>query len=403
MSLVFVCDSGYRDRLRFPHVGHFESRPGTVVPIGIDTDNYALATPYDWGGGTLGTDLQTCGIAHERVILSDDFYAGHVLNIFSGGGRTQHRVTASTPTTTTTTALRFTPPSAATAGPVGYWLSQEAPLAGGLVADVESTSSVVVHGGISPGLRTDAPLALLVYTLDGAGVPVQPTVSYVRGVAEVVPATTFRVTVAGTIAHAVGSSVRVDIMHINGLTNGNNVGNTRWSAQMFHQMCLARRPFVQAGANLFYRVQLHHVIFPTQVPIRTTTPEAGYDHRDPDAPRHGGYITEFPYVVVQLSVNGRYRPQHVIVPSQASVSGTFIAIMEPMRSHSKPFVVAHCHGSVVLPAEEWDTITVTVSLPNGDILDFERHPAMSKRIMYAGPDPLSQLQCIFYVECVGPQ
>ena len=425
MTLVYVCDSNYRNRRHYPLVGHFETAPSTSVEVTATSDNYCTAAPYDYGAVTIavGDPINTVTLVHGSSIRSEEFYAGHVLTLFTAAGVRLPGITvlSSFPSTSTKTVLTvdvdvqaLIPPPAT----VFYWLSQTTPTESKTTATVVDAYSVLTAPSAwayRPDL--DVPFALLVYVV-GAGPPVGPTpwtqsplVVFVRDITsfpvhdgEPLPSEQCLVTLAQPIPFATGTVVVVDWMKVNGVTNGNNVGNARAPSRIISQSCANRWPMntPPGGGPNMYRVQLQHVIMPAQVPVRSHPSSNDTQwQRDSDVLRYGGYVTEFPYVIVQLCVNDRHRPHSVVVPSQAPVAGCFIAVMETFRNNMKPFVVAHCHQPVYVPADEWETVVVTIRLPNGDVVDFDPHPAMVRRPLYAGPDPMSQVQCIFVVDCVG--
>ena len=423
LSLVYVCDSGYRNRRQYPIIGHFETEPSTTVNITATSDNYCTAAPYDNGAITIDpadpvTEVSVVYLG--GAVRSENFYAGHVFTLFDTlGVRSTHTVLSSYPSTTTKTRLVLATgvPVVLVATVMYYWLSQSVPIEAQAAATVNTVYTLVV----SPTAWVYRPdneirYALLVYQVVAA-VPTPmapfPAICYVRDVqawdgANVhdgppLPGEQCLVTLADAVPFAPASVIVIDWMKINGVTNGNNVGNARYPARFLSQTCPSRWPLSSppSGPNL-YRVQLQHVVLPTYVPVRSLpSPNDTESLRDPDVPRYGGFVTDFPYVVVQLAVNQRFRPHTVVVPSQAPVAGSFIAVMETFRNNMKAFVVAHCHGPVYIPADEWETVIVTIRLPNGDVVDFDPHPAMLKRPMYAGPDPLTQVQCIFVVDCAG--
>lgn len=405
-------------------MGHFETAPSTSVEITATTDNYCTAAPYDVGTVDLATTdaSNAVSIVHQAAIRSEEFYSGHVLTLFkSDGTRIAFNIVSSFATTLTKTVLtldgdvhaQITPPAT-----VSYWLSQTTPVEANMSATVIDAQTLDVPSS-AWAYRPDAgvPYALLAFVLV-AGPPVAPSpwtpyplIVYVRDVTsnpvhdgEPLPLETCLVTLAQPLPFAVGVHIFVDWMKVNGVTNGNNVGNARSPSRTISQTCQARWPMntPPSGGPSMYRVQLQHVILPAQVPVRShpSLNDAQWQ-RDSDVLRYGGYVTEFPYVIVQLLVNERYRPHSVVVPSQAPVAGSFVAVMETFRNNMKPFVVAHCHQPVYVPADEWETVLVTIRLPNGDVVDFDPHPAMARRPLYAGPDPMTQVQCLFVVDCVG--
>ena len=423
MTVIIVCDSAFRNRKQYPLVGYFESEPASMKDINATSDNYSTATPYDFGTLSIaaGDAVNRVSIVHELSIKTEEFYSGHILTIFGPTGiRHSFLITSSFPTSSTATTLTLDGNIQAAAPPpvtVAYWISQSPPVR---VADqstiVDATTLIAPRDVYQLRPENDVRFALLLYNVSvslprsPSPWPQYPIVSYVRSVTsfpvhdgEPTGTEQCLVTLADTVPFAANSTVFVDWMKINGVTNGNNVGNARYPTRFLSQSCNSRWPLaIPPSAPNMNRVMLQHVILPAQVPVRTI-PNAldSQSLRDSDVLRNGGYITEFPYILVQIVVNQRHRPHTVVVPSQAQIAASFIAIMETFRNNMKPFVVAHCHTPVYIPADEWETVVIWIRLPNGDVVDFDPHPAMRRRHMYAGPDPMTQVQCIFVVECVS--
>lgn len=432
-TVSYVCDSSYRNRIEYPLAGLFAIEPMVRVQVTAGTDNYSLAAPYDNGTMTIPAYAPAASVAvvqlvHTQAMPIDHFYMGHVLTLFGAGAqRVSVDVLDSVQANSTTTLLSIDPPLAAPlVNPLAstqlyYWLTQSRP-------ELTTTDVVVIddlrvslpksvcncHSGYEHAVVAYAPDPLTGYPVPSA-VPfvafvnaltsADPTLGCKRPREPPVPPDPNRcvlelsTALPAAVLAAPPGGVVVDFLVVNGVTNGNNVVNTRWVTAVQNMIFANRWPRPSGTPTNSFRVRLEQVLLPTAAPIRQMRSAADTQYtRDVDTQRYGGYITDFPYVIIELALNRQAEYHTVMVPSQAAVMGSFVAVVDMHRSPVKTFMVARCSTSLVIPTNVWEHILVTIRLPNGDILDFLPHPSMARRIPYAGADPLRQIQVIFVVD-----
>lgn len=428
--VTYVCDSAFRNRIEYPMSGMFAIEPMVINRITGTTDNYCLAAPYDHGtlaipAFTPATSVSVVQIEHSQSMPIDHFYMGHLLTLFgSGKQRVSVNILDSVQYNSKITLLTINPeltapfvdPNASTS--LFYWITQ--------TASQMTTSDVTVIDNLRLSLPKSMcncvegnEHAVIVYepnATSGYPLPNTPFISFVNNMSCSDPKVGCKrpreppspppqdrcifelaTPLPGNVMAA--TSLVVDLLVVNGVTNGNNVGNTRWVTSIQNMIFNTRWPRQVGSQPNTFRVRLEQVLLPTAVPIRQM--RTSFDSqlsRDNDTQRNGGFITDFAYVVIELALNRQAEYHTVMVPSQSAVMGSFLAVMDTYRSPIKTFVVARCSTSIVIPTNVWEHILITIRLPNGDILDFLPHPTMARRVPYAGADPLRQIQAIFVVD-----